>query len=92
VATDGSRSDRMILAQSGHIEELKEALTAGLPVYFAALLIAFVLVLLAAIPPSALPASQLAEFVASRRRQLALLGGAISLSAGVVLAIVFWTL
>jgi hypothetical protein len=30
--------------------------------------------------------------VASRRRQLALVGGAILLSAGIVLAIVFWTL
>jgi hypothetical protein len=82
----------MILSQSGHVEELKEALNAGLPVYFAALVISLVLVVLAAIPPSALPASLITEFVAPRRRQLALLGGAISLSAGIVLAIVFWTL
>lgn len=82
----------MFLFQSGHSEELKEALSAGLPVYFAAITISVFLVVLAAIPPSVLPASSLTEFVASRRRQLALVGGAILLSAGIVLAIVFWTL
>jgi hypothetical protein len=51
-----------------------------------------VLVALAAVPPSALPGSPLADFVSSRRRQLVLAGGAISVSAGLVLAIVFWTL
>lgn len=84
--------DGMFVFASGHSEELKEALSAGLPVYFAAITISVFLVVLAAIPPSALPASSLTEFVASRRRQLALVGGAILLSAGIVLAIVFWTL
>lgn len=84
--------DCMFLFESGHMSELKEALSAGLPVYFAAIVISVVLVLLAAIPPSALPASFLGEFVAGRRRELALVGGAVSLSAGIVLAIVFWTL
>ncbi len=88
----GLALDGMFLFQSGHSEELKEALSAGLPVYFAALTISLFLVVLAALPPSALPASPLTEFVASRRRQLALVGGAILLSAAIVLAIVFWTL
>jgi hypothetical protein len=82
----------MFLFESGHSGELREALGAGLPVYFGAIAISLLLVVLAAIPPSALPASLLSEFVASRRRQLALAGGAICLSAGVVLAVVFWTL
>jgi hypothetical protein len=82
----------MFLFQSGHFDELKETLNAGFPVYFAALVISVLLVGLAAIPPSALPASPFSEFVATRRRQLALAGGAISLCAGLVLAIVFWTL
>jgi hypothetical protein len=84
--------DGMFVFASGHSKELKEALSAGLPVYFAAITISVFLVVLAAIPPSALPASSLTEFVASRRRQLALVGGAILLSVGIVLAIVFWTL
>jgi hypothetical protein len=82
----------MFLLQSGHAGELKEALNAGLPVYFAAFGISLFLVGLAAIPPRALPASPLFEFVASRRRELALIGGAVCLSAAIVLAIVFWTL
>jgi hypothetical protein len=82
----------MFLSESGHVEELKETLHAGLPILFAALVISVVLVALAAVPPSALPGSPLADFVSARRRQLALAGGAISVSAGLVLAIVFWTL
>jgi hypothetical protein len=85
-------TDYMFLFESGHTSEFKEALSAGLPVYFAALVISVVLVLLAAIPPSALPTSLLGEFVAGRRREFALVGGAVCLSAGIVLAIVFWTL
>ena len=82
----------MFLFESGHTSELKEALSAGLPVYFAAIAVSLLLVVLAAIPPSALPTSLLGEFVASRRRELALIGGAVCLSAGIVLVIVFWTL
>jgi hypothetical protein len=82
----------MFLFQSGHAGELKEALSAGLPVYFAAVAISLLLIALAAIPPRALPASPFFEFVATRRRELALVGGAICLTAGLVLAIVFWTL
>jgi hypothetical protein len=82
----------MFLFESGHVEELKETLHAGFPVLFAALVISVLLVGLAAIPPSSLPGSPLAHFVAARRRQLLLAGGAISVSAALVLAIVFWTL
>ena len=82
----------MFLFQSGHAGELKEALSAGLPVYFVAVAISLLLIVLAAIPPRALPASPFFEFVATRRRELALVGGAICLAAGLVLAIVFWTL
>ena len=82
----------MFLSESGHVEEFKETLHAGLPILFAAIVISVVFVALAAIPPSALPGSALAQFVATRRRQFALVGGAISVSAALVLAVVFWTL
>lgn len=82
----------MILLQGGHTGELKEALSAGLPVYFVAVAISLLLVALAAIPPKALPASPFFEFVATRRRELALVGSAVGVSAAVVLAVVFWTL
>lgn len=82
----------MFLFQGGHTGELKEALSAGLPVYFVAVAISLLLVVLAAIPPKAFPASPFFEFVATRRRQLALVGGAVCVSAALVLAVVFWTL
>jgi hypothetical protein len=88
----GLAADGMFLLTSGHVEELRETLHAGLPVLFAALVISVVLVALAVVPPSAFPGSPLAELVSTRRRQFALAGGAISVSAGLVLAIIFWTL
>ena len=81
----------MILLQGGHTGELKEALSAGLPVYFVALAISLLLVVLAAIPPRRFPLPFF-EFVATRRRELALVGSAVGVSAAVVLAVVFWTL
>lgn len=60
--------------------------------YFVAVAVSLLLVVLAAIPPKAFPASPFFEFVATRRRQLALVGGAVCVSAAVVLAVVFWTL
>lgn len=60
--------------------------------YFVAVAISLLLVVLAAIPPKALPASPFFEFVATRRRELALVGSAVGVSAAVVLAVVFWTL
>lgn len=82
----------MLLLNGGHFEELKETFGAGLPVLFAAVGLSLVLVGLAAIPPSALPPGVLADFVAPRRRQLALVAASISLSCAVVFAIVFWAL
>ena len=76
----------MLLLQNGHSGELREALGAGLPVYFAALGISILLVVLAALPPSALPDSSLSEFVTTRRRQLAFAGGAICVSAALTAA------
>ena len=71
----------MILLQGGHTGELKEALSAGLPVYFVAVAISLLLVVLAD-SPEALPASFF-EFVATRRRELALVGSAVGVSAAV---------
>jgi hypothetical protein len=85
-------ADRMLLFESGHYQDLKEALSAGLPVLFAAIGVSALLAALAAIPPSALPVAVLSELVAPRRRQLALVAVAICLSAAIVLAVVFWVL
>jgi hypothetical protein len=85
-------ANRMLLFESGHYHELKEALSAGLPVFFAAIVVSVLLVALAAIPPSALPVTVLSELVAPRRRQLALIGAAICLSAAVALVVVSWAL
>lgn len=85
-------ANRMLFLESGHYSDLKEALSAGFPVLFGAIGVSVLLVALAAIPPSALPATVLSELVAPRRRQLALSGVAICLSAAIVIVIVFWAL
>lgn len=82
----------MLFLESGHYAELKEALGAGLPAIFAAVGVSLLLVVLAAIPPSALPTSILADFVVPRRREIALIGIAVCLSAVIGLAIVVWAL
>jgi hypothetical protein len=82
----------MFILDGGHYGELKEALGAGLPVVFAAVGVSLLLVLLAAIPPSALPVPMLSDFLASRRRQVAVAAASICLSACIAIAIVFWVL
>jgi hypothetical protein len=82
----------VLLSNGGHFDELKEALGAGLPVIFAALGLSILLVVLAALPPSTFPEGVLSDLFAARRRQVALVGIAISLSAAIVFAIVFWVL
>jgi hypothetical protein len=80
----------MLFFEGGHYAELKEALSAGLPVLFVS--IAVLLVALAAIPPSALPEGILSNLVGPRRREVALLGATIGLSAALVFVVVFWAL
>jgi hypothetical protein len=82
----------MLLLESGHYSELRDALGAGFPAIFAAIGISFLLVVLAAIPPSALPAAILSDLVAPRRRQVALVGLSICLGTAMSLAIVVWAL
>lgn len=82
----------MLYFESGHYAELKEALGAGLPAIVAAVGMSILLVVLAAIPPSALPTAILADLVVPRRREIALVGVAICLSAVIGLAIVVWAL
>jgi hypothetical protein len=82
----------MLFLESGHYGELKEALGAGFPVLFVSIAVSVLLVALAAIPPSQLPEGILADLVGHRRREVALVGAAIGLSAAVVLVVVFWTL
>jgi hypothetical protein len=82
----------VLFSNGGHFEELREALGAGLPVLLAAIGLSLVLLVLAALPPSMLPEGVLADLLAERRGQVALVGVAISLSAAIVVVIVFWAL
>ena len=82
----------MLLSNGGHLDELKEALGAGLPVIFAAVGLSILLVVLAALPPSTLPQGVLSELLAARRKEVAVVGVAISLSAAIVFTIVVWVL
>ena len=84
--------NRMLFFEGGHYVELKQALSAGLPVLFVSIAVSVLLVALAAIPPSALPEGILSNLVGPRRREVALVGAAIGLSAALVFVIVFWTL
>jgi hypothetical protein len=82
----------VLFSNGGHFDELQEAFGAGLPVISAAVGLSLLLVVLAAIPPSTLPDGVLSNLLAARRRQFAVVGIAISLSAAIVVAIVFWAL
>jgi hypothetical protein len=78
----------VLLSNGGHFDELKQALGAGLPVIFAAVGLSILLVVLAALPPSTLPQGVLSDLLAARRREVAVVGVAISLSAAIVFATV----
>jgi hypothetical protein len=82
----------VLLSNGGHFDELKETLGAGLPVILAAVGLSILLIVLAALPPSTLPEGVVSDLLAARRRQVAAAGVAISLSAAIVFAIVFWVL
>jgi hypothetical protein len=82
----------LLFSNGGHFDELKEALGAGLPVLLAAAVLSIILIVLAALPASMLPEGALADLLAERRAQVALVGIAISLSAALVVGIVFWAL
>ena len=82
----------MLIFDEGHFGELKEAWAAGLPIILPAVGVSLLLALLAAIPPSSLPSSKLADRLAFRRRQLALAAASLWISAAIGLAIVFWAL
>jgi hypothetical protein len=82
----------VLFSNGGHFDELKEALGAGLPVIFAAVGLSILLVVLAALPTSMLPQGALADLLAARRRDVAIVGVAISLSAAMAVVIVFWAL
>jgi hypothetical protein len=82
----------VLFSNGGHFDELKEALGAGLPIILAAVGLSILLIVLAALPPSMLPEGALADLLAERRAQVALVGIAISLSAALVVGIVFWAL
>lgn len=81
----------ILLLNGGHYAELEETLGAGLPAILATIGLSFLLLVLAALPPSALPVG-ISELLAPRRRQVAVLGVSVCLGAAVGLLVVFWTL
>lgn len=82
----------MLILDEGHYRELKEALGAGLPAILAVVGVSLLLGILAVIPPSALPFPILSDFLASRRRHVALAAASVCLSGAIGLGIVFWVL
>ena len=81
----------ILFLNGGHYAELEETLGAGLPAIFATIALSLLLLVLAAIPPSALPGG-ISELLAPRRAQIAVLGVSISMAAAVGLLIVVWAL
>jgi hypothetical protein len=81
----------MIFLSGGRYAELEETLGAGLPVILAAVALSLLLLLVAAIPPSALPVG-ISELLGPRRRQVAVVGVSVCLGAAIGLLTVFWTL
>jgi hypothetical protein len=81
----------MVFSNGGHYAELEETLGAGLPAILAAVALSALLLVLAALPPSVLPAG-ISTLLAPRRRQAAAVGLSVCLGAVIGLLIVFWTL
>lgn len=81
----------MVFLSGGRYAELEETLGAGLPVILATIALSLVLLLLAAIPSSALPVG-ISERLEPRRRQVAVVGVSVCLGAAIGLLTVFWTL
>lgn len=81
----------MVFLRGGHYAELEETLGAGLPVILATIALSLLLLLLAAIPPSALPVG-ISELLRPRRRQVAAVGVSVCLGGAIGLLTVFLTL
>jgi hypothetical protein len=81
-----------LIFQSGdRYAELEETLGAGLPAILAAVAVSLLLLLLAAIPPSALPRG-VSEVLGPRRSQVAVVAVSVCLGAVIGLLTVFLTL
>jgi hypothetical protein len=81
----------IVFLNSGHYAELEETLGAGLPVILVTLALSLLLLVLAAIPPSALPAG-ISGLLGPRRRQVAAVGVSLCLGALIGILVVFWSL
>jgi hypothetical protein len=81
----------LVFLSGGHYAELEETLGAGLPVIFATVGVSLLLLALAAIPPSVLPAG-VSELLAPRRRQVAVVAVSVCLGTAIGLLTVFWAL
>jgi hypothetical protein len=81
----------MVFLTGGHYAELEETLGAGLPAILAAVALSLLLLVVAALPPSALPVG-ISELLAPRRRQVAAVGVSVCVGALTGLLIVFWSL
>jgi hypothetical protein len=81
----------MVFLSGGRYAELEETLGAALPAILATTGLSLLLLVLAAIPPSALPVG-ISELLAPRRRQVAAVGVSVCLGAAIGLLTVFWAL
>jgi hypothetical protein len=81
----------MVFLSGGHYAELEDTLGAGLPAILATIALAILLLVLAALPPSALPVG-ISALLESHRRQAVAAALSVCLGAVIGLLIVFWTL
>ena len=81
----------MVFLRGGHYAELQETLGAGLPAILATIALSLLLLVLAALPSSALPVG-ISALLAPRRRQAVAVALSVCLGAAIGLLIVFWTL
>lgn len=81
-----------LLAHSTHASELTEAVRAAYPFLALGFALSVGLITLAVLPPSAIPRESLAELVEHHRRQIALVGAALSIGCALGFFVVFWSL
>jgi hypothetical protein len=82
----------MLIFESGHLHELKEALGAAFPALLVAVGLSLLLLVLALIPGSGSAVPLVGDRLEARRRQVAIAAGSVCLSAAIGFAVVFWAL
>jgi hypothetical protein len=82
----------MLVFESGHLRELKEALGAGFPALLVTVGLSLVLLVLALIPRSGSAVPLVGDLIVTRRRQVAIAAGSVCLSAAIGFVVAFWAL